>query len=327
MSEPLVSVVTAFHNTAPYLAQCIESVLGQSYSRFEYILSDNCSTDGSAEIAESYVRRDARIRLIRQPRLLSQGEHYNNVLRQISSSSKYCKIVQADDWIFPRCLELMVQAFEQSESVGLVSSYYLKGNNLIGSGFPHGKTLLPGKEMAGLFLLHSVFVFGSESAVMYRSSLVRESESFFDASLLHADTEKCMQILQSWDFGFVPQVLSFLRTANVNESISAAVQNLQSGSLDWYIIAQRYATAFLEPDEAASVRRAARREYYSALAHAAIRFRGEAFWKYHQRGLQTIGESVNRPYLAWEILRALAWMAVNPGDTLARAFGAKKLET
>ena len=61
----MVSVVTPFYNTAPYLAQCIESVLAQTYPHFEYILMDNCSTDGSAEIAETYARRDSRIRLIR----------------------------------------------------------------------------------------------------------------------------------------------------------------------------------------------------------------------------------------------------------------------
>ena len=58
VTRPLVSVVTPFYNTASYLAQCIESVLKQSYSEFEYILMDNCSTDGSSEIAETYARRD-----------------------------------------------------------------------------------------------------------------------------------------------------------------------------------------------------------------------------------------------------------------------------
>ena len=61
---PFVSVVTPFYNTAEYLAECIESVLRQDHANFEYLLADNCSTDGSLEIAERYAAQDARIRVI-----------------------------------------------------------------------------------------------------------------------------------------------------------------------------------------------------------------------------------------------------------------------
>src|SRR5271163_333260 len=91
--QPLVSVVTPFFNTAPYLAECIESVLAQSYSEFEYILMDNCSTDGSGEIAKTYAGRDPRIRLIRCSEFVSQLKNYNRALAEISDASQYCKIV------------------------------------------------------------------------------------------------------------------------------------------------------------------------------------------------------------------------------------------
>src|SRR6516165_5401066 len=92
-TRPLVSVVTPFYNTAPYLAQCIESVLAQTHVEFEYILLDNCSTDGSGEIAEDYAHRDPRIRLIRCSQFLSQLANYNRALAHISGVSKYCKMV------------------------------------------------------------------------------------------------------------------------------------------------------------------------------------------------------------------------------------------
>jgi len=58
-----------------------------------------------------------------------------------------------------------------------------------------------------------------------------------------------MEILENWDFGFVHQVLSFLRTDNVNESISAGFRSLQPDALDRYIIVQRYAPRFLDAAE------------------------------------------------------------------------------
>jgi glycosyltransferase involved in cell wall biosynthesis len=317
MSDPPISVVTPFRNTAPYLINCIESVLAQSYSRFEYILSDNCSTDGSAEIAEAYARRDPRIRLIRQSQLSSQVQHYNRALAQISPASQYCKMVQADDFIFPECLRLMVQAFEQSESIGLVSAYDLKRDIVRGSGFPYPTSQLSGKEMARLCLRTGLFVFGSPTTVMYRSSLIHKCHYFFNESLMHEDTEKCMQILKEWDFGFVHQVLSFLRTEN--ESVSSAVRAFQPDALDRYILVQRYAPVFLEAGEAAALKKSSKRAYYRVLANEALRLREAAFWRYHKVGLKTMDEELNWPYLAGEIGRQLIRAAVNPGSTLARA--------
>jgi glycosyltransferase involved in cell wall biosynthesis len=317
LSQALVSVVTPFHNAAPYLSQCIESVLEQSYSRFEYILSDNCSNDGSREMAEAYACRDPRIRLIRQPRFLPQVQHYNSALAEISDSSQYCKMVQADDFIFTECLGLMVKAFEQSESIGLVSSYDLKGNVVRGSGFPYPTPLLSGREVARLYLLNRIYVFGSPTTVMYRSSLIRSSQPFYDESLLSEDTEKCMQTMEHWDFGFVHQILSFLRTDN--ESISAAFRHFQPLALDRYILEQRYAPVFLEADEATAFKRKSKRQYYSALAREALRLREPAFWRFHEDGLQTLGEKLDWPYLALLVGRKLLWLATNPGTAAVRA--------
>ena len=143
------------------MAQCIESVLAQTYSAFEYILVDNCSTDGSGEIAEKYARRDPRIRLIRRSQLLSQVQNYNRALAEISEASQYCKIVQADDFIFPECLRVDGEAFEQSETIGLVSSYGLKGNVVRGSGFPYRTTPFSGKKWLAC-------IFGPESSFLVR---------------------------------------------------------------------------------------------------------------------------------------------------------------
>jgi glycosyltransferase involved in cell wall biosynthesis len=325
LSRPLVSVVTPFHNTASFLAQCIESVLNQSYSRFEYVLVDNCSSDGSSEIAKKYANRDSRIRLVQRSELIPQVRNYNSALEEISGESLYCKIVQADDYIFPECLQRMVEAFEQSERIGLVSSYYLKGDQIYGSGFPAQRTTLSGQEMARLYFSTGIFVFGSPTSVMFRSSLVRDSQPFYEEHLLHEDTEKCIQILKNWDFGFVHQVLSFLRTDN--QSISSGVRNFQPNELDRFILVQKYAHLFLDSEESEDLKRRTKQEYYRALAHAALRFRGDAFWRYHKEGLKTANATLDRACLFRHAALQLLWMAVNPGATVSSAFKFSKRRT
>jgi cellulose synthase/poly-beta-1,6-N-acetylglucosamine synthase-like glycosyltransferase len=91
-TRPLVNVVTPFYNAATYLAECIESALAQGYADFEYVLMDNCSTDGSYNIAAAYTAHDPRIRLFRCSEFLAQLPNHGRAFLQISSASKYCKI-------------------------------------------------------------------------------------------------------------------------------------------------------------------------------------------------------------------------------------------
>src|SRR5437868_7080832 len=115
-SNPLVSVVTPVYNGEEHLAECIESVLAQSYPHWEYIIVDNCSKDRTVAIAEGYAAKDSRIRIHGNTGFLRIISNHNNALRQISASSKYSKIVFADDWLYPECLDRMVALVENNPS-------------------------------------------------------------------------------------------------------------------------------------------------------------------------------------------------------------------
>ena len=315
----MISVVTPFYNTAPLLARCIESVLSQSYPDFEYILMDNCSTDGSADIAQAYAERDTRIRFIRCSEFVPQLPNYNRALGEISNESQYCKVVQADDYIFPDCLKLMVQTFEVSESIGLVSSYRLDGSIVNGSGYPYPAGMIPGRECGRWYLRTGIQIFGSQTTVMYRSSLVRNHNPFYDVSVPYADLKKCMEILERWDFGFVNQVLSFSSPLIGSvPSVSSARLQFRPFESDRYVIVQQYASQFLERSEATSVRKESKRVYYWILAEEALHLRKSGFWQYQRARLKVVNEKVDWPYLALKMTSALLWLVCNPGLTTVR---------
>src|SRR2546422_11003588 len=98
--KPLVSVVTPVYNGESYLRECIDSVLAQTYSNWDYTIVDNCSSDRTLEIALEYAARDSRIRVHRNEIFVRVNENFNNAVRQISAQSQYCKVVAADDWLF-----------------------------------------------------------------------------------------------------------------------------------------------------------------------------------------------------------------------------------
>ena len=203
ISPPLVSVVTPVYNTESYLKECIESVLKQTYQKFEYIIVNNCSTDRSGEIAEEFAKNDSRIRIQHYSQHLDQLENYNRALELISPASKYCKIVQADDIIYPDCIKEMVDVAADNPTVGIVGAYYLAGRNVQGDGLPFPSFVTSGRLVCRMQLMEGYFFFGTPTSILIRSDIIRNNMPFYDVSALHADTEACYRVLKDHDFGFV----------------------------------------------------------------------------------------------------------------------------
>ena len=118
-----MSVVTPVFNGAKYLRACIESVLAQTYDSWDYTIVDNCSTDGSLAIAHEYA--DGTPRSTSRATSNSSGliENHNRAFRSISPDAKYCKLLSADDWMYPECISKLVDLAERHPSVGIVGSY------------------------------------------------------------------------------------------------------------------------------------------------------------------------------------------------------------
>lgn len=315
-SCPSVSVVTPFYNSARYLRECIESVLSQSLTDLEYVLLDNCSTDGSGAVAAEYAARDARIRLVTGPRHLGQIDNFNRALGHVSPRSTYIKILGADDWLYPECLERMVQLADSSKSIGLVGSYSLAGRAVWSTGLPHDQTVFPGRDLCRRQLLEERFFFGSLSSVLYRASVVRAVEPFLDPQALHADTERAYQTLRDHDFGFVHQILSYLRTDN--ESVSSGIRDLNSNLLDLLIIIRRYGRDFLEPTELAGCLRRCEREYYRAYLRQVVGPARRRFLAHHRRGLERARYRLSRRLLCAAALAEGADLLLNPKKTAGR---------
>lgn len=306
-------MVTPFHNTADYLAECIESVVAQNFRDFEYILLDNCSTDSSRAIAERYAAADPRIRIAHTDELLPQVPNYNHALTLISDQSRYVKIVQADDAIYPHCLEDMVAFAEAHPTVALVGSYF-HHRSIEPSEMPHCAHVLSGRDACRKQLLDGVFLFGSPTTLLMRADIVRERVPFYTEGHLHEDTEVCFEILRDHDFGFVPQLLSFVRIDP--RSTMGCARGFQPALLDRLIRLKRYGHEFLTDAEYEEHVGTHERRYWRMLADAWLRRREPEFWAYHKRGLATIGEHIDTPALLRAALPALVQKGLNAPQRL-----------
>lgn len=215
--RPLVSVVTPVYNTAEYLAECMESVLNQTYGNWEHVVVDNQSTDGSLELARAYESRDQRVRVVAADDFVGGGENANRALLEMSGDARYCKVLHADDWLFPECLERMVALAEDNPGVGIVSAYRLEETRVTLDGIPYSVSVVPGREIASSMLLGAPYpyVFGSPTSLLIRSDLIRKRDPFYNVDNRYQhDQEACYELLQESDFAFVHQVLTFTRRPN-----------------------------------------------------------------------------------------------------------------
>jgi len=309
-SQPLVSIVTPVYNTEKYLAECIESVLAQTYENWEYVIVNNCSTDRSLEIAQHYAKQDRRIRIHNNEQFLNQMQNWNHTMRQISAESKYCKVVHADDWLFPDCVEAMVALAETNPSVGLVSAYRLDENQVNLDGLPYPSTVLPGRELCRIYLLGGPYVFGSPTSTLIRSDLVRARDSFYNETNIHADEEVCLDLLQTSDFGFVHQVLTFTRRHN--ETTTTFIRRLETYRLGYFTVLKKYGPVCLSPQEyQAQVRRRLKR-YHRYLAVKIFQLKKKEFWDYHRTEMAKLGYPIG----PLKLLGAVGLQLLNLRETL-----------
>ena len=287
-TEPLVSVVTPVYNTDRYLAECIDSVLRQTYQNFEFIIVDHQSKDRSLEIARRYAARDDRIRIHANEAFLAQMPNWNHALRLISADSVYCEIVHADDWLFPECLEEMVACAHHHSTAGVVGSYRLDETRVNLDGLTYPSHCTPGKDVARLHLLGKLFVFGAPTSLLLRSDVVRGQGPFYEEDNPHADVDACLAALRTTDFGFVHKVLTFTRRHN--ESATSLVKRFGTNRLARLEALEDHGPFFLSPDEFERRRDEAYGDYYRFLARQLLAQQGNDFWQYHRRGLNEIGE-------------------------------------
>jgi len=318
-TEPLVSVATPVYNGEKHLRECIESVLAQSYSNWEYTIVNNRSTDRSLEIAREYQASDRRIRVVTNERFVRVIENYNNAIRQTSARSAYCKIVAADDWLFPECLERMVSLFQANPRVGIVGAYQLCGTEVSWQGLPYTQSIVSGRDACRMELMGGPYLFGSPTTIMFRADLVRMRGTFFNEANLHADTEACFELLQQADFGFVHQILTFGRIGQGSLSSFSKRYNTYAPSL-LYLLA-RYGAKCLSTEELAKRTAEVLRRYHRYLARQLFRWREPAFWQYHRAKLAELGYPVGRSRLALATARVVLEGLVNPGHTLEWAVG------
>ncbi|HEC1752103.1 TPA: glycosyltransferase family 2 protein, partial [Campylobacter lari] len=130
INKPLISVIMPCYNRENYIISAIESILNQTYSNFEFIIIDDCSTDNTFEIVKHYANLDKRIIPFRNDRNSHIVYSLNFGLN--IAKGKYIARMDDDDISLPSRFEKQVKYLEENEDIVVLGTYieFLSKNNV-----------------------------------------------------------------------------------------------------------------------------------------------------------------------------------------------------
>ncbi|MBN2857345.1 MAG: glycosyltransferase family 2 protein [Candidatus Delongbacteria bacterium] len=172
---PEISVIMSVYNAEPFLAEAIESILGQSFSDFEFIITNDASTDGSLEILSNYSKKDDRIILLRNLENRGLAANLNRMIE--IAEGKYIARMDADDISLPERLQKQYDFMENNPGIGV------SGAQIIPFGskkFKMDPAPVTHEEIkASLFFTNPMM----HPTVMFRKSVLEETSARYDENL------------------------------------------------------------------------------------------------------------------------------------------------
>lgn len=131
--DGLVSIIMPVHNSAKTISESIDSVLAQTYRNWELLIVNDCSTDTSVSIIDTYLRKDSRIKLFHTD--ISFGKpFYPRNLALKNAKGRFVAFLDSDDVWLPLKLEKQIPLFED-RNVAIVFSNYVKFDNSSNNNF------------------------------------------------------------------------------------------------------------------------------------------------------------------------------------------------
>lgn len=133
--KPFITIFSPNFNGSKFIRETIESILNQTYSNFEYIIIDDCSTDNSWQIIKEYAKIDERIKIFRNEKNLKIVKTRNKGFELSSPKAKYYAIIDSDDVALSNRIEIQVKFLENNLEYGLVGSNIIiidKNSDIIG---------------------------------------------------------------------------------------------------------------------------------------------------------------------------------------------------
>ncbi|MFN2627992.1 MAG: glycosyltransferase family 2 protein [Gaiellaceae bacterium] len=227
-----MTVLLAVHDGEPHVRQCVESVLGQSFTDFELLIVDDASTDGTPAAIAAYA--DPRVRLLGNGSNLGQVPSLNRGLRE--ARGEYVARIDHDDWCRPQRLERQVAVLDAEPRVGLVGTW-MEAIDKRGRRLGWLRETLDGFAD---FVFHTLImrVYISHPSAMYRRDPVLRLGGYDESTAPAEDKDLWRKLLlERWDARIVtsPLVAYRLHDAQLSQTRAAYQREVDGRSQERFL--------------------------------------------------------------------------------------------
>lgn len=233
----LVAICTPVLNGATYLREALDSVQAQTYPNLIHVVSDNASTDETAAILAEYANARVPVLSSRSDQIIPQMANWNRAIDLAPPTAHWVRLLCADDRIRPETIARVVALGESSPSIGLVGCGHTRNDTPENMRWGDTPLVISGHEACRRYFEYRGNLMGPH--VLVRRDLLYAAGRPFDESLVLADNDMCLRVLQSADFAFDPAQLGFTREHDgaVSRDIIA---RRKLHFLEWLIYIDRY---------------------------------------------------------------------------------------
>lgn len=223
---PRVSVVVPSYNNGDFIEATMDSILAQTFTDFELIVADHCSTDDTWDKLQPYAA-DPRVTLLQTEAGGGTVRNWTRVTRE--AKAPLLKLVCGDDLIYLTCLEEQVGVMDIDPSVGLVAcrrdiidargAVIIRGRGLAGL-----KGRVAGRQAVRAAVLAGANIFGEPGCVLIRRELHERAGGWDDTHPYLIDEASYVNVLLETDFYALDRSLAGFRLSAGQWSVNLARQ-------------------------------------------------------------------------------------------------------
>lgn len=241
LKYPLVSICIPTYNSARYLRESLDSIVNQTYTNKEIIVSDNASTDETKKIVEEYVEK-YKIKYYRNNRNIGGEANFTRCIEL--ANGEYIAIFHSDDIYKPEMVQKQVNAFQGNLSIAAV---FTMANHINNFGKIVGEDKLPAElKYKNYFYFPEIFfsIMRNDNFLLCPSAMVKGeiykklapfNEDKFKTS---ADLDMWLRILKKYPIAILNEKLMNRRINNTQGSYTTTY--LRTEQLDFFKVMDHY---------------------------------------------------------------------------------------